>query len=110
MTLVRNLVAAFGASDDPLLGLYGAFAYDLVFQIVDLKQKRARGDDQRDIVLYVPDRLLAYDRATGRDLPLSVNCTCTRPLCTTNIDEPSSPARMSVSPGAKTCPTVAIAS
>ena len=71
MTLVRNLVAAFGASDDPLLGLYGAFAYDLVFQIEDLKQKRAREDDQRDIVLYVPDRLLAYDRATGRGVVIS---------------------------------------
>jgi anthranilate synthase len=66
MSLVRDLVAAFGSADDPLLGLFGAFAYDLVFQIEDLVQKRAREDDQRDIVLYVPDRLLAYDRATGR--------------------------------------------
>src|SRR6201993_4627961 len=71
MSLVRNLVAAFGAPDDPLLGLYGAFAYDLVFQIEDLVQKRAREQDQRDIVLYVPDRLLAYDRATGRGVVLS---------------------------------------
>ncbi len=31
---------------------------------------RARAD-QRDIVLYVPDRLLAYDRATGRGVVLS---------------------------------------
>src|SRR6202043_2199661 len=60
MSLVRDLVAAFGANDDPLLGLFGAFAYDLVFQIEDLVQKRAREKDQRDIVLYVPDRLLAY--------------------------------------------------
>ncbi|HVX77554.1 MAG TPA: anthranilate synthase component I, partial [Bradyrhizobium sp.] len=66
MTLVRALIATFGANDDPLLGLYGAFAYDLVFQIEDLVQKRPREKDQRDIVLYVPDRLLAYDRATGR--------------------------------------------
>src|SRR5690348_14321292 len=66
MSLVRDLVAAFGAADDPLLGLYGAFAYDLVFQIEDLVQKRAREKDQRDIVLYVPDRLLADDRANGR--------------------------------------------
>src|SRR6202035_3206137 len=36
MSLVRDLVAAFGANDDPLLGLFGAFAYDLVFQIEDL--------------------------------------------------------------------------
>ena len=71
MSLVRDLVAALGANDDPLLGLFGAFAYDLVFQIEDLVQKRARESDQRDIVLYVPDRLLAYDRATGRGVVLS---------------------------------------
>src|SRR6516164_11323701 len=71
MSLVRDMVAAFSASDDPLLGLYGAFSYDLVFQIEDLVQKRARESDQRDIVLYVPDRLLAYDRATGRGVVIS---------------------------------------
>src|SRR5882672_3052646 len=71
MSLVRDLVATLGANDDPLLGLFGAFAYDLVFQIEDLVQKRARESDQRDIVLYVPDRLLAYDRATGRGVALS---------------------------------------
>src|SRR5882757_8988808 len=57
MSLVRDIIAAFTANDDPLLGLFGAFAYDLVFQIEDLVQKRAREADQRDIVLYVPDRL-----------------------------------------------------
>ncbi len=71
MSLVRDLVAVFGANDDVLLGLFGAFAYDLVFQIEDLVQKRAREKDQRDIVLYVPDRLLAYDRATARGVVLS---------------------------------------
>src|ERR1700688_1196417 len=71
MSLVRDLVAALGANDDPLLGLFGAFAYDLVFQIEDLVQKRAREKDQRDIVLYLPDRLLAYVRATGRGVVLS---------------------------------------
>src|SRR6476646_8593954 len=53
MSLVRDLVAAFSANDDGVLGLFGAFAYDLVFQIEDLVQKRARESDQRDIVLYV---------------------------------------------------------
>src|SRR6202021_1738906 len=46
MSLVRDLVAALGANNDPLLGLFGAFAYDLVFQMEDLKQKRAREKDQ----------------------------------------------------------------
>src|SRR3984957_18747320 len=71
MSLVRDLVAALGANDDPLLGLFGAFAYDLVFQIEDLVQKRPRAADQRDIVLYLPDRLLVYDRAPGRGVVLS---------------------------------------
>lgn len=71
ISLVRAVVAAFASPADPMLGLYGAFAYDLVFQFEDLKQKRAREADQRDIVLYVPDRLLAYDRATGRGVSIS---------------------------------------
>ena len=66
MTLVREIIASMSHAGDPLLGLFGAFAYDLVFQIEDLKQKREREADQRDIVLYIPDELLAYDRATGR--------------------------------------------
>ena len=75
MSLVRELVAAFGSNDDSLLGLFGAFAYDLVFQIEDLVQKRKRESDQRDIVLFVPDRLLAYDRATARGAVLSYDFT-----------------------------------
>src|SRR5580704_10879465 len=71
MSLVRDIVAALSSQSDPLLGLFGAFAYDLVFQIEDLVQKRNREADQRDIVLYVPDRILAYDRATGRGVVLS---------------------------------------
>jgi anthranilate synthase len=71
MSLVRELVACFGSNEDSLLGLFGAFGYDLVFQIEDLVQKRARESDQRDIVLFVPDRLLAYDRATARGVVLS---------------------------------------
>lgn len=71
MSLVRDMVAKLFSSADPMLGLYGAFAYDLVFQMEDLKQKRARAADQRDIVLYLPDQILAYDRATGRGVTLS---------------------------------------
>ena len=75
MSLVRDLMRVFAESDDALLGLFGAFAYDLVFQIEDIVQKRPREADQRDIVLYVPDRLLAYDRATSRGAQLSYDFT-----------------------------------
>jgi anthranilate synthase len=71
VSLVRDIIAAFSSPNDGLLGLFGAFAYDLVFQFEDLKQKRTREKDQRDIVLYIPDRILAYDRATGRGVILS---------------------------------------
>jgi anthranilate synthase len=71
VSLVRDIIAAFSSPNDALLGLFGSFAYDLVFQFEDLKQKRAREKDQRDIVLYIPDRILAYDRATGRGVILS---------------------------------------
>ena len=71
MSLVRDIIAQLSCGGDPLLGLYGAFGYDLVFQVEDLVQKRPREPDQRDIVLYIPDRLLAYDRATGRGVILS---------------------------------------
>jgi anthranilate synthase len=71
MSLVRAIIAAMSSTNDPLHGLFGAFAYDLVFQMEDLVQKRAREPDQRDIVLFIPDRVLAYDRATGRGVNLS---------------------------------------
>jgi len=75
MSVVRDLVRMFASNDDGMLGLFGAFAYDLVFQIEDIVQKRPREKDQRDIVLYVPDRLLAYDRATSRGAELSYDFT-----------------------------------
>jgi anthranilate synthase len=75
MSLVRAMIAAMSSNHDPLHGLFGAFAYDLVFQMEDLVQKRPRETDQRDIVLYIPDQLLAYDRATGRGVNLSYDFT-----------------------------------
>jgi anthranilate synthase len=70
-SLVRDVVVQLFASDDAMLGLYGALAYDLVFQMEDLRKRLARTPDQRDIVLFIPDRLLAYDRATGRGVTLA---------------------------------------
>jgi len=69
VSLVRDIIAAFNSPSDGLLGLFGAHIAPPVFE--DLVQKRAREKDQRDIVLYIPDRILAYDRATGRGVILS---------------------------------------
>jgi anthranilate synthase len=58
---VRALANLFQSSEDDLLGLYGAFGHDLVFQFETLTPRLTRPAEQRDLVLYVPDRLLVID-------------------------------------------------
>ncbi|HKU42173.1 MAG TPA: anthranilate synthase component I, partial [Polyangiales bacterium] len=62
---VRALCAWFASPEDALLGLYGAFGYDLVFQLEALRQLQPRAAEQRDLVLYLPDRLLVIDHERG---------------------------------------------
>ncbi|TWA83263.1 anthranilate synthase component I [Azospirillum brasilense] len=64
-TVLRAVLDLFAAPADPLLGLYGAFAYDLAFQFEPIRLRLERPDDQRDLVLYLPDRLVALDPVTG---------------------------------------------
>ncbi|MCT9930282.1 anthranilate synthase component I [Planotetraspora sp. A-T 1434] len=60
-TAIREVIAAF-RGDDPHLGLYGAFGYDLAFQFEPIRYRLSRPDDQRDLVLHLPDRLVVIDR------------------------------------------------
>jgi anthranilate synthase len=59
-SVVRALRGLFASRQDSLLGLYGAFGYDLVFQFEDLRSRQPR-TAERELVLYLPDRLLAID-------------------------------------------------
>jgi len=59
-TVIRQIVDLFASPDDPHLGLYGAFGYDLVFQFEQLKLRLERGE-QRDLVLYLPDEIVVVD-------------------------------------------------
>lgn len=61
-SVLRILEQVFGSPDDPHLGLYGAFGYDLVFQFEPLPQKHERSG-QPDLVLYLPDEILVADHA-----------------------------------------------
>lgn len=63
-TVVRALVNLF-ACDDPHLGLYGAFGYDLAFQFEPIALTLPRPPQQRDLVLYLPDDLLIVDHEGG---------------------------------------------
>ncbi|MEO1429431.1 MAG: anthranilate synthase [Cyanobacteria bacterium J06633_8] len=60
-TVIRDIMRAFYSDEDEHLGLYGAFGYDLVFQFEPISQRLQRADDQRDLVLYLPDELVVVD-------------------------------------------------
>lgn len=60
-TIVRDILHAFYSIEDEHLGLYGAFGYDLVFQFEAIPKLQERADDQRDLVLYLPDELVIVD-------------------------------------------------
>ena len=63
--IVRALIDLFGSDQDPHLGLYGAFGYDLAFQFEPIELSLARPSDQRDLVLYIPDEIIVVDHQGG---------------------------------------------
>ncbi|NUB36094.1 anthranilate synthase [Azospirillum brasilense] len=74
-SVLRAVLDLFAAPDDPLLGLYGAFAYDLAFQFEPIRQRLERPDDQRDLLLYLPDRLVALGPIAGLARPVAYEFT-----------------------------------
>ena len=60
-TVLRAITALFHSDQDPNLGLYGAFGYDLAFQFDPVDYKLERKQSQRDLVLYLPDEILVVD-------------------------------------------------
>lgn len=65
-SVLRALVHLFSSTEDHSLGLYGAFGYDLAFQFEPIDFKIKRPDDQRDMVLYLPDSILIVDHYSAR--------------------------------------------
>ena len=60
-SIVREIVGLFKSGQDRTLGLYGAFGYDLAFQFDAIEMRLQRPDDQRDMVLYLPDEIIVVD-------------------------------------------------
>jgi anthranilate synthase len=60
-SVLRALIHLFASAEDQHLGFYGAFGYDLVFQFEPMRLRLPRPDDQRDLVLYLPDEILIVD-------------------------------------------------
>ena len=65
-SLVRAMLDFLRAPGrERFLGLYGAFGYNLAFQFEPLRRGSNREDGSRDLVLYLPDRLLVVDHQRG---------------------------------------------
>jgi anthranilate synthase len=60
-SLLRALGALFHHPEEPHLGLYGAFGYDLAFQFEPIRLRLERPPEQRDLVLYLPDEVVIVD-------------------------------------------------
>lgn len=56
-SVLRQLLAFFKAEEEPYLGLYGAFGYDMIFQFEAIEISKPRSPSQRDMVLYLPDEI-----------------------------------------------------
>ncbi|AJY45960.1 anthranilate synthase [Martelella endophytica] len=65
-TVLRAIVDLFYSDEDASLGFYGAFGYDLAFQFDAVDLKLVRPDDQRDMVLFIPDEVLMVDNHAAK--------------------------------------------
>jgi anthranilate synthase len=102
-SVLRAIVALFHHRDDPHLGLYGAFGYDLAFQFEPIRLRLSRPPDQRDLLLYLPDELLIVDHrrelAMRRRYDFAVAGGSTADVPRTGGVEPYVAATRSVAPG-----------
>lgn len=76
---LRALVSWFRSPEDPFLGLYGAFGYDLTFQFEDIERHQQRDGDDRDLVLYLPDRILIADHRLEHAQACNYDFICRAP-------------------------------
>ncbi len=65
-TVLRAVVALFRSAEDNNLGLFGAFGYDLAFQFDPVDLHLERPENQRDLLLYLPDEILVVDHYTAK--------------------------------------------
>ena len=65
-TVIRAVLQIFSSPEDSRLGFYGAMGYDLVFQFESITKHLERPNEQRDLVLYIPDELTVVDRYSHR--------------------------------------------
>lgn len=62
LMILRTLVQSLGSDRDAHLGFYGAFGYDLVFQLEPITLKHHRYEHHADLHLFLPDEIVVHDR------------------------------------------------
>ena len=65
-SVLRVIVDQFHSAEDGNIGFYGAFGYDLAFQFDSVPQKLDRPEDQRDLLLFLPDEILVVDHHAAK--------------------------------------------
>lgn len=63
--LLKHMLALFQHPGESMLGLYGAFAYDMAFQFDAIERHLSRDSQQRDLQFYLPDEVLTVDPVSG---------------------------------------------
>lgn len=95
-SVLRELLQLFYSEQDTHLGLYGAFGYDLAFQFDNIKFKISRADDQRDLVLFLPDEIYLVDHrrqiAMINRYEFAINNISTKNLARTGVKNNYHPA------------------
>lgn len=65
-TVLRAITDLFYSEADSAIGLFGAFGYDIAFQFDAIKLSLERPEDQRDMVLYLPDEIVVVDHHAAK--------------------------------------------
>ena len=65
-SVLRVIVDLFHSAEDGNIGFYGAFGYDLAFQFDPVAPKLIRPEDQRDLLLFLPDEILVVDHHAAK--------------------------------------------
>ena len=65
-SVLRVIVDQFHSEEDGNIGFYGAFGYDLAFQFDSVPAKLTRAQDQRDLLLFMPDEILVVDHHAAK--------------------------------------------
>jgi anthranilate synthase len=77
---VREL---FASPDAGQLGLYGSLGYDLTFQFEPIELKKGRSEEQRDLVMYLPDEIVVVDQQKKAAWKIKYDFTQTKTAATT---------------------------